>query len=188
MKFLQNILFEKADLFEFVAFEFAQNIMAFLLKNDYSLIKMVMLHRRRGVNGGQWRSRVQHEFVIFPTMIEIVTKSAHKKSHSFQRFESIRCPFEHHVHRIGHSKTVRPIVIGHAPVILADRQHKADEGVSLELVQSKQINKHVDSVVNFLQVVNAESAEPKLIQANNSWRDLLNRLSFRFFYFRRAAI
>jgi hypothetical protein len=48
-----------------------------LLQNRNGLVEMVVLHGAGAVDAGQWRLGVQHEFVAFASVVQVVTKTTH---------------------------------------------------------------------------------------------------------------
>lgn len=46
----------------------------YLLQNGNCLVEVVMFHCGRAVDGSKWRLGVQHELIIFPSVVQIVTK------------------------------------------------------------------------------------------------------------------
>ena len=117
-----------------------------LLKNYDSHIEMMMFHSRRGIDCGEWGSDINHEFIVEPSVIQIVTNGSNEHSQTLklfscvvyqstpnvsykkytkyttylQRLENSRRGLDDTVNGISHVKTMRPIVVSHAPIVFLD--------------------------------------------------------------------
>ena len=63
------------------------------------------------------------------------------------------------VHGVGDGEAVRPVVVRHAPVVLAHRQREADQAVLVEAAQAEQVLEHEHGVARLLEVVDVEHVE-----------------------------
>ena len=59
-----------------VRIQLREYVVILLLEDVHRHVEVMVLHRRRGVDGGQRRADIDHEFVVEPAVIQIVTNGA----------------------------------------------------------------------------------------------------------------
>ncbi len=85
-----------------------------------------------------------------------------------QGFEDARRGLEDAVDAVGHVEAVRPVVVGHLPVVLPDGDEEPRQGLVVEPVQSEEVHEHVERLPHLLHVVHVQRVEGEPVQ--REWR------------------
>lgn len=63
------------------------------------------------------------------------------------------------IHGVGNTEPVRPVVVGHAAVVLLDGEREADQAVLIEAGEAEEVDEHVDGVSHLRHVLQVHGAE-----------------------------